>query len=60
MQQYELVVNDSWIRLVHSAVSNSLETWPGGDPSEQVALMTLKTDLDRLMLEVSFNEAMGT
>jgi len=58
MEQYNLTVNNSWILLVHKSVANYLETWPGGDPSEQIALMKLKSDLDRLLLEISFNETM--
>lgn len=58
MEQYDLTVNNAWVYLVHKSVSNYLRTWPGGDPQEQEALMHLKVDLDRLMLEVSFNETM--
>ena len=52
----ELQVNDLWIRLVHRAVARYLETWPGGDPQEQEIYRLLKTDLDRLLLEVAYND----
>ena len=58
MYYYELSVNDTWILLVHAAVSKHLYTWPGGDPSEQEALIKLKADLDKMLLEVSFNKSM--
>ena len=58
MEFYQITVNDTWVVLVHKAVSKYLETWPGGDPAEQEALMTLKSDLDRMLLEVSFNKSM--
>mgnify|MGYP001475418002 CR=1 FL=1 len=56
MGYYELRVTDDWIRLVHKSVSRHLETWAGGDSSEQVALMETKANLDRLLLEVVFLE----
>lgn len=56
MEIYELKVTDMWIRLVHKSVSRHLETWPGGDPDEQLALMQAKEDLDRLMLELAFSK----
>ena len=58
MHFFEITVNDTWVILTHKAVSKYLETWPGGDPQEQEALMSLKSDLDRMMLEVSFNKSM--
>ena len=58
MEFYQITVNDTWIILTHKAVSKYLETWPGGDPSEQEALMKLKADLDKMLLEVSFNKSM--
>ena len=53
---YNLVVNDVWITLVHESVKKYLETWPGGDPYEQVALIELRKQLDKLALEVMFNQ----
>ena len=58
MYYYEIAVNDTWIVLVHAAVSKHLNTWPGGDPSEQEALIKLKADLDKMLLEVSFDKSM--
>ena len=58
MEFYQITVNDTWIILTHKAVSKYLETWPGGDPSEQEALIQLKSDLDRMLLEVSFSKSM--
>jgi|TARA_B100001559_G_scaffold223939_1_gene188013 hypothetical protein len=58
MEFFQITVNDTWIVLTHKAVSKYLETWPGGDPSEQEALIRLKSDLDRMVLEVSFNKSM--
>ena len=53
---YNLVVNDVWIKLVHDSVRKNLETWPGGDPDEQVALMELRNQLDKLALEIMFHQ----
>ena len=36
---------------MHRAVVFYLEKWPGGDPDEQVAMLALKGQLDKLMLE---------
>ena len=58
MEYYQITVNDIWVVLVHKAVSKYLETWPGGDPSEQEALIKLKADLDKMLLEVSFDKSM--
>ena len=58
MEFFQITVNDTWIVLTHKAVSKYLETWPGGDPSEQEAIMALKSDLDRMLLEVSFSKSM--
>ena len=58
MYYYEIAVNDTWILLVHTAVSKYLNTWPGGDPAEQEALIKLKADLDKMLLEVSCNKSM--
>ena len=57
MYYYEIAVNDTWIVLVHTAVSKYLNTWPGGDPLEQEALIKLKADLDKMLLEVSFDKS---
>jgi hypothetical protein len=58
MEIYELRVTDAWIRLVHKSVSKHLDTWPGGDPAEQLALMEAKGHLDKLMLELLFSKAL--
>jgi hypothetical protein len=59
MEYYELRVTDDWIRVVHKSVSRYLETWPGGDPDEQIALTQVKENLDRLMLELSFSKTVN-
>ena len=52
---YELHVNDAYIDLMHKAVSQYLEQWPGGDPQEQQALIVMMGQLDKLKLEVLFD-----
>ena len=42
--------------MVHKAVTKYIETWAGGDPEEQIAYLHLKSELDRLMLEVQYKE----
>ena len=42
--------------MVHKAVTKYIETWSGGDPEEQIAYLHLKSELDRLMLEVQYKE----
>ena len=44
--------------LVHAAVTKQLNTWPGGKPSEQEAVIKLKADLDKMLLEGAFNKSM--
>ena len=52
---YDLKVNDVYIDLMHKSVSYYLKKWPGGDPEEQESLLLLKAQLDRLKLEVLFD-----
>jgi len=53
--QFELDVDA--IRLLHRSVSFHLEKWPGGpDPSEQQALVRMKTLLTAALLECSFDQ----
>ena len=53
--QFELDVDA--IRLLHRSVSFHLEKWPGGsDPSEQQALLRMKTLLTAALLECSFDQ----
>jgi len=53
--QFDIRVNKEWIVLTHRAVSHLLTTWPGGDPEEQAAMVALKQDLDRLLLESMYH-----
>ncbi len=57
--EYELKVNEVYVELVHKAVSFYLDKWPGGDPDEQQALITLMRQLDKLKLEVLFDTMQG-
>ena len=53
--QFELDVEA--IRLLHRSVSFHLEKWPGGpDPTEQQALVRMKTLLTAALLECSFGQ----
>lgn len=52
---YTLTVTPEWIRLVRDCVDQTYKTWPGGDPREQIALEVVRKDLDRVLLEVSYN-----
>ena len=53
--QFELDVDA--IRLLHRSVSFHLEKWPGGpDPTEQQALVRMKTLLTAALLECSFGQ----
>ena len=53
--QFELDVEA--IRVLHRSVSFYLEKWPGGpDPSEQQALVRMKTLLTAALLECSFGQ----
>ena len=56
METYYLTVNDTWIKIAHKAVHKLADEWPGGDPGEQQALLKMKSDLDKLMLEVAFQQ----
>tara|TARA_R100001443_G_scaffold43803_1_gene56834 strand:+ start:3015 stop:3185 length:171 start_codon:yes stop_codon:yes gene_type:complete len=56
METYQLIVNDVWIKIAHRAVTKLANEWPGGDPGEQIALHKMKSDLDKLLLEVTFQE----
>ena len=53
--EYNLTVNDAYIQVMHRSVCFSLDQWAGGEPEEQLALMELKSLLDRLLLETMFD-----
>ena len=53
--EYNLTVNDAYVRLMHRAVDFYLDQWTGGDPEEQKAFMAMKKHLDKLMLETMFD-----
>jgi len=53
--EYNLTVNDAYVRLMHRAVCFYLDQWSGGDPEEQQAYMEMKRHMDKLMLETMFD-----
>ena len=53
-QLTQFVLNEAALKLVLSCVRNSLDTWAGGPPEEQMALNLLVDKLQRSALEYDF------
>ena len=52
-QLFALEVNSVSVVLIHRALKQYYEQWPGGDPWEQAEIKTLKDYFYSLMLEVT-------
>ena len=50
--RFGLELNDVAVCLIHRALKQYYEQWPGGDPWEQAEVKTLKDYFYKLMLEV--------
>ena len=50
-----LELNDVSVVLIHRALKQYYETWPGGDPWEQAEIETLRKYFYKLALEVVVN-----
>jgi len=48
---YSLDISKDGLALVYRSVCFHLEKWPGGDPREQEALVMMKDNLFRIILE---------
>lgn len=48
---YNLDISKDGLALVYRSVCFHLEKWPGGDPREQEALIQMKDNLFRIILE---------
>lgn len=51
---YQIETSIEGIRLIHKALSQSLENWPGGDPQEQIELYAMRNNFYRILLEHRF------
>lgn len=55
-ENYFIDLNIADVYLLYSCVCKRIETWPGGDPTEQEHLFELKDRLYRCVLDYKFNE----
>ena len=53
---FNFQVDQDALRLLLKCVDRYLEKWPGGKPTEQVALATMLTELRKAALELQFIE----
>ena len=53
---YQVHLTPDAIKQIHRTLSFHLDKWPGGDPEEQEALVQLKSDFYRIVLETTFQE----
>ena len=51
---FEIELADDEVRTLLYAVSETLRTWPGGDPEEQERLEMLKEAFFRMTLEMTY------
>lgn len=49
-------LNIDAIRVIHTGLSQAVQKWSGGDPQEQEALIAMRDNFFRLILENQFNE----
>ena len=51
---YQIELNCSGIRLIHTGLSQAVQKWSGGEPSEQENLIAMRDNFYRLILEHQF------
>lgn len=51
----EFTLNKAAVRTILDAVDYRLQTWPGGDPEEQVALQMIQDSFRRALLDHTFH-----
>jgi hypothetical protein len=54
-EYYQIELNIRGIRLIHEGLRQAVEKWSGGDPAEQINLMTMRDNFYRIILEDQFN-----
>lgn len=52
----EFSLNKAAVMTILEAINYRLQTWPGGDPKEQVALQMIQDSFRRAMLDHTFHE----
>lgn len=43
------------VRIIHKALLIAIDKWPGGDPEEQQALIDMRDNFFRILLDHQFN-----
>ena len=51
---YQIELNIRGIRLIHTGLSQAVQKWSGGEPSEQENLIAMRDNFYRLILEHKF------
>jgi hypothetical protein len=51
---YQIELNIRGIRLIHTGLSQAVQKWSGGEPSEQENLIAMRDNFYRLILEHQF------
>ena len=52
---FTLTLNDRSIRALKEAIDFTLEKWAGQEQIDQEALMIMRPEFDKMMLEMAFN-----
>ena len=53
---YHLKLYHQDLRLLHSCVEKSIQSWPGGDPREQEAMFVMRDILYKGLLEHQYHQ----
>ena len=53
---YQVHLTPDALKQIYKTLCFHLDQWPGGDPLEQQALVELKDNFFRIVLEAQFNE----
>jgi len=51
---YQIETSIEGVKLIHKALCQSLDTWAGGDPQEQIELYAMRNNFYRIILEHRF------
>jgi len=54
-EYYQIELNIRGVRLIHEGLRQAVQKWSGGDPEEQINLITMRDNFYRIILEDQFN-----
>ena len=51
---YRVETSIEGVKLIHKALCDAVQNWPGGDPQEQLELHAMRNNFYRIILEHRF------